>query len=204
MLHRIIGIYKGGFVMCGDNRTVPEYVVKKKQVIGVLTDIIRDGKTLPVDELTRELRLKNASDLMYLICHMYKHYIHGGTGLRNLADIVAYTERHDPEPFNTYIRDELHKPGVLDFERRMYEPAYSAVNGAALNKEQEDLLLELEGAGTYGSLEIAEYHSMIHSLGGDDSRRSKTKHLIKRIFRMISTFKSTIRQSTDTERCILF
>ena len=119
---------------------------------------------------------------MYLICHMYKHYIHGGTGLRNLADIVAYTERHDPEPFKTYISDELYKLGVLDFERRMYELAYSAVNGAALNKEQEDLFLELESAGTYGCLEIAEYHSMIHSLGGDDSRRSKTKHLIKRIF----------------------
>lgn len=373
VLHRIVAVRDDGYVTCGDNRSVPEFGVMKKQIIGILTDIIRGGKTLPVDELTRERRLKNAFDLMYLIscdlssatpdperigsmhltgvlrtaaaqgmlsaaafaleivmplpheldqvkkkairkialfdierakilsefekqgiwycplkgiilkecypmigmremsdndilcdprhmddirgiteklgykctafdmwnhdtyekpptlefemhrtlfeeddapgfseyfsdirsklvgegcslkmtdadfyiymiCHMYKHYIHGGTGLRNLADIVAYTERHDLKAFRIYIGAELQKLGVLDFERRMYELAYCVINGDALNKEQEDLLLELESAGTYGNLEIAEYHSMLHSLGGDDSRQSKAKHLIKRIF----------------------
>lgn len=59
VLHRIVGEDKEGFITCGDNRTTLEYGVKKEQIIGVLTDIIRDGRTLSVDALSQALKQQN-------------------------------------------------------------------------------------------------------------------------------------------------
>ncbi len=44
VLHRVIGIRKDGYVLCGDNRHRPEYGVQDRQVIGVLDAVVRDGR----------------------------------------------------------------------------------------------------------------------------------------------------------------
>ena len=48
VLHRIIRIRKDGYVLCGDNRYRPEYGVQDRQVIGVLSAVVRDGREEPV------------------------------------------------------------------------------------------------------------------------------------------------------------
>ena len=49
VLHRIMKIEKdGSYVMCGDNRSGLEHSITDRHVIGVLTDIIRNGQTIPV------------------------------------------------------------------------------------------------------------------------------------------------------------
>ena len=49
VLHRIMKIERdGSYVMCGDNRCYPEHGISDRHIIGVLTDIIRDGRTIPV------------------------------------------------------------------------------------------------------------------------------------------------------------
>ena len=53
VLHRIVGIKKGKYSMKGDNRTFVEKGITDKHIIGVLTGIVRNGKTYPV-ETTQE------------------------------------------------------------------------------------------------------------------------------------------------------
>ena len=48
VLHRIVKVKDGEYGMCGDNRISVEYGITDRHIIGVLTDIIRDGKTIPV------------------------------------------------------------------------------------------------------------------------------------------------------------
>ena len=49
VLHRVMKIKKGGsYVMCGDNRSQLEYGITDRHIIGILTDIIRNGQTIPV------------------------------------------------------------------------------------------------------------------------------------------------------------
>ena len=48
VLHRIIGIKDGAYVMCGDNRCCPEYGIADRHIIGVLTGVIRDGENIAV------------------------------------------------------------------------------------------------------------------------------------------------------------
>ena len=48
VLHRIIDIEHGGYVMCGDNRDIAERGIGDRHIIGVLTAVIRDGVESPV------------------------------------------------------------------------------------------------------------------------------------------------------------
>lgn len=50
VLHRIIGIDDKGYILCGDNQWVKEYGITDKNIIGVVTEINRDGKAISVDD----------------------------------------------------------------------------------------------------------------------------------------------------------
>ena len=49
VLHRIIGFDKDGYVICGDNRSHVERGITDRHIIGVLTGVVRNGETLPVN-----------------------------------------------------------------------------------------------------------------------------------------------------------
>ena len=50
VLHRILKVRKNDYVVCGDNRWYRETGVTDRHVIGVLTAVIRDGKTVFVTD----------------------------------------------------------------------------------------------------------------------------------------------------------
>ena len=66
VLHRIVGIKNGKYSMKGDNRTSVETGIRDKHIIGVLTGIVRNGKTYPV-ETAQEYITRNAKDMIYLV-----------------------------------------------------------------------------------------------------------------------------------------
>ena len=46
VLHRIVDIDKNGnYIMCGDNQFLKEYNLEHSQIIGIVSEITRDGKT---------------------------------------------------------------------------------------------------------------------------------------------------------------
>ena len=55
VLHRIISVKPDSYVICGDNCWKPEYGISDRQVIGVLTAVVRDGKIVPVTDLRLRL-----------------------------------------------------------------------------------------------------------------------------------------------------
>ena len=50
VMHRILKVRKDGYVLCGDNRWMREFGVQDDWIIGILTAVIRDGKTIPVTD----------------------------------------------------------------------------------------------------------------------------------------------------------
>ncbi len=46
VLHRVIGVRRGGYVMCGDHQCIKEYPVTDEQIIGVVSSVWRDGKQI--------------------------------------------------------------------------------------------------------------------------------------------------------------
>lgn len=55
VLHRIVKIENGEYLICGDNRYGYERGITDKNIIGVLASIIRDGKTINLN--TKKYRL---------------------------------------------------------------------------------------------------------------------------------------------------
>lgn len=49
VLHRIVKIKNGEYYTCGDNRAFIERGITDRHIIGVLTDIVREGRTIPVN-----------------------------------------------------------------------------------------------------------------------------------------------------------
>ncbi len=48
VLHRIVKIKNGEYYICGDNRFYIEQGVEDRHIIGLLTEIVRDGETISV------------------------------------------------------------------------------------------------------------------------------------------------------------
>ena len=48
VLHRVLRVRKDDYVLCGDNRFQREYGISDRHVIGVLTAVIKNGRTIPV------------------------------------------------------------------------------------------------------------------------------------------------------------
>lgn len=50
VLHRILKVRKEDYVICGDNRWKKEYGITDRHIIGILTGIVRNGKTIHVTD----------------------------------------------------------------------------------------------------------------------------------------------------------
>ena len=49
VLHRIIKVLPDGYVICGDNCIRKEYGIKDENILGVLTEIYRNGKKIDMN-----------------------------------------------------------------------------------------------------------------------------------------------------------
>ena len=134
VLHRIVRIGDSGNVMCGDNRSDLEYGVTDKQIIGVLTAIVRDGKTVPVAELPNTSRIKAAEDLLLLLncavsgeapseeacsdmCLPVVYSLSQFHFLTAAAAIVLERTIELPRPFDQAMKKAIRKLALFDIER---------------------------------------------------------------------------------------
>ena len=66
ILHRIIKVRENDYVIIGDNCVTFERGVTDKHIIGVLTGIIRDGKTITMDNKLYKLYYHLWCDFVYI------------------------------------------------------------------------------------------------------------------------------------------
>ena len=58
ILHRIVKVRERDYVLCGDNCWQKEPGIRHDQILGVLTQVIRDGKPLPVSDPAYRRRVR--------------------------------------------------------------------------------------------------------------------------------------------------
>ncbi|MBQ8583751.1 MAG: S24/S26 family peptidase [Clostridia bacterium] len=66
ILHRILKVRENDYVICGDHCTRREYGITDEHIIGVLTGVIRDGKTIRMDDFSYKLYYHLWCDLFYI------------------------------------------------------------------------------------------------------------------------------------------
>lgn len=66
ILHRVLKVREKDYVICGDNCVKKEYGITDENVIGVLTGVIRNGKTLSSTDKKYRLYVHLWCDLFYI------------------------------------------------------------------------------------------------------------------------------------------
>lgn len=115
---------------------------------------------------------------LYILCHIYKHYIKSGTGLRSLLDIYIYNKVKGDSLDRRYIADELEKLGVVKFEKDFRKLADRVFSGDELTDGVMDDLDTFISSGCFGS----GRNRIENRLSGDDVDKAKRLYLVRRIF----------------------
>lgn len=66
VLHRILKVREGDYVICGDNLYYREYGITDEDIIGVLTGVIRNGKTISTTDLSYRIYSHLWCDFFYI------------------------------------------------------------------------------------------------------------------------------------------
>ncbi len=127
---------------------------------------------------------------LYMIAHAYKHFSVGGTGLRSLIDVYVYLAKKEGELDWRYIEGEAQKLAALDFERAVRElsrkvfGSVQAFGDTLLSEEEQSMLADFAGAGTYGNEKIyVERKRQEYQIGeGRLGFAGKLSYLRKRLF----------------------
>ena len=116
---------------------------------------------------------------LYLTAHEYKHYRHGGTGIRSLLDTYVFLRKYGEALDMNYVAAEAEKMGTADYEKKSRELALRLFSGEALTEAEQEMLAYYASSGTYGSYE-QKIVNEVHSFGGGLS--GKLRFFLSRLF----------------------
>ena len=136
-------------------------------------------KASPIKE-GHEHVMSNEDSYHYFIAHAYKHFSHGGCGVRTLIDIALYLERF---PLNREELDKaLQRSGLYEFEQSISSLSLKIFRGNELSKEEADMFLYIMYSGAYGTME----HHVLNNV----TKQSKFGYIMHRLFPPLSYYKN--------------
>ena len=123
-------------------------------------------RCVPVSVYGRELVTLSPTDhLLFLLCHAYKHFLHGGVGIRQVCDIGLFCAHYGLEIDWPRIRRSCDSVRVSRFvsallritQRRLGFEMPTAFSD--LDVDEQDLLEDILSGGLYGVKDINRAHS---------------------------------------------
>ena len=121
---------------------------------------------------------------IYMIAHEYKHYSWGGTGLRSLMDVYVYLKNLAGRLDWNYIKQEIQKLEITDFERlnrRLALKVFHAGGMMELTSKEKEMLDFYVSSGTYGKNE--------HMIRNYSRRIGLPCYVVQRIFPSMEAIK---------------
>lgn len=127
--------------------------------------------------------MRNEDFYLFMLCHLLKHYLSGGTGLRSFVDIYVFLKKYEVLNWE-YIQMQIQTTKYskeLDFFYQLTLALF--VENRKLTQEEQDGLNYVLYSGTYGSF---------HNLTKNELEENRnSNHIIrKKIFPKISTLKA--------------
>lgn len=122
---------------------------------------------------------------IYVTAHEYKHYKMGGTGIRFLADTYVFLKRWNDTLDWDYIRQELRKLEIADYEQESRTLTMKLFAREELTDDQRQMLDYYIFSGVYGNLENRVKNDVERFGGG-----SKAKYVFRRVFPSMNEIQS--------------
>lgn len=110
---------------------------------------------------------------VFMTAHLAKHYFHGGTGLRSLADIWLFL-RKKPQLDMSAVKEKLRQIKLDEFTDIIIGINGVLFDGNEPTVQQSDIINYIFHSGTYGTQQ--------HSSADGIKDISKSEYLIKRLF----------------------
>lgn len=114
--------------------------------------------------------------LLYLICHAYKHFLHGGVGIRQICDMALFAEHHADGLDWARIAEGCERIHIRRFAAALFRVAerhLGFASPAAFDEEIDELplLADVLSGGLYGVNDIDRAHSSTLTLEAVASQR---------------------------------
>lgn len=140
--------------------------------------------------------MDHTDHLLYLLCHAFKHFLHGGFGIRQVCDICLYANRFGPQIDWQRLRtccEELHGELFAAALFRIGEKHLTFCPDAAcypqqwrvLEVDERAMLEDLLAAGIFGASTMSRKHSSNMTLNAVSERKQGRKGgsgLVKTLF----------------------
>ena len=114
-----------------------------------------------------EIRTLAPTDhFLYLLCHAYKHFLHSGVGIRQVADMAMFANAYGEEIDWDYIYTCCKKVKIETFSAALLKIAHKyltlsliPVSFVGIETDEKDLLEDIMSGGVYGKADPARVHS---------------------------------------------
>lgn len=136
-------------------------------------------KTIQKENFEREVT--NEDFFIYFISHFYKHYSHGGAGIRTLIDIKIYLLNY-PNLNKEYLKEQFTKLKINDFVNEILNLINHLFSNCPLSENENNILLYMITNGTYGTIQTNISNSL--------KKESKFKYVLHRLFPPMSYYKT--------------
>lgn len=114
---------------------------------------------------------------IYALAHIYKHFVHGGIGVRSLLDIEIILRKIGNHFDPAYMERELDKLELTEFNQKMCQLSEKLFHtNAALTDKEEEILDYLVTSGVYGTSQHIYENRILQKNG------SGMKYFFSRIF----------------------
>lgn len=141
-------------------------------------------RAVPSEENPYAFRYKDEDEYIYILAHAFKHFESAGCGIRCAVDEYVFLQEKSERMDWTYIKRELEKAGLTEFERKLHRLSVAAFGpDRKLGGEEEQLLYYMLGCGMFGNMNVYAENGMEKlRKDGNDLRQAKWKYIWSRIF----------------------
>jgi len=131
--------------------------------------------------------------VLYLILHAFKHFLHGGVGIRQISDIARFADVYRTKIDWIEIREKCKKVRADRFAEALLQIAvtHMGLDPAALSPDWQpqinstDLLEDCLNAGVYGTSSMARRHSgnmTLHAAAEGSAAGGAKRSLLRTVF----------------------
>ncbi|MBQ2062802.1 MAG: nucleotidyltransferase family protein [Oscillospiraceae bacterium] len=127
---------------------------------------------------TRFRTLSPTDHMLYLLCHAYKHLLHGGVGIRQICDMGLFTERYSNELDWEHILTNCRELRIDRFAAALFAIGEKYLDLAApaafagYDGDVQPLLEDILSGGIYGAEDIDRLHSSTLTLDAVEADRT--------------------------------
>lgn len=126
---------------------------------------------------TEILTLSPRMNVLYLVCHAFKHFIHSGFGIRQVCDIAVFVDKYKNEINFSDLRKSLSQLGAETFFETLIDISANELGFTGLLPlagrglaDRTDFIEDILKAGVYGRGETSRAHSALLTLSAVENR----------------------------------